>query len=58
MGKKQTINVESQLSRVEKKVDRILELLEGKELSTSVVIDSKRVGEVIFPFATHRQQPE
>lgn len=58
MGKKQTINVESQLSRVEKKVDRILELLEGKELPTSVVLDGKKIGKLIYPFATRQQQPE
>lgn len=29
----------TQLDRVEKKVDRILELLEGQELSTSVSVD-------------------
>lgn len=41
------MNPESQLDRVEKKMDRILELLEGKELSTSVVLDGKVVGELI-----------
>lgn len=41
------MNPESQLDRVEKKMDRILELLEGKELSTSVALDGKVVGELI-----------
>lgn len=36
------MNPESQLDRVEKKMDRILELLEGKEL------DGKAIGEAIY----------
>lgn len=32
-----------QLDRVEKKMDRILELLEGQELSTSVEIDAEAI---------------
>lgn len=40
-------NSESQLDRIEKKMDRILELLEGKELSTSVEMDGKKVAEIV-----------
>lgn len=37
---------ESQLDRIERKLDRILELLEDKELSNSVEINSIKVGEI------------
>ncbi|AAU85099.1 hypothetical protein BCBBV1cgp52 [Bacillus phage BCASJ1c] len=36
---------ETQLDRIEKKMDRILELLEGKELSTSINLDGKKIAE-------------
>lgn len=36
----------SQLERMEKKMDRILELLKDKELSTSVVLDGKKIANV------------
>ncbi|MBN6890063.1 hypothetical protein ACUXCC_005564 [Cytobacillus horneckiae] len=38
---------ERQLDRIEQKMDRILELLEGKELSVSVKLDGKKVASVI-----------
>jgi hypothetical protein len=34
---------ETQLDRIEKKTDRILELLESKDLSTSITIDGKAI---------------
>lgn len=37
------IQTESQFDRIEKKVDRILALLEGKELSTKINFDNKQV---------------
>ena len=49
---------EPQLDRIEKKMDRILELLEGKELSISIVLNGKEVGEVIYSSVTRQQQLE
>lgn len=50
--------MESQLDRIEKKMDRILELLEGKELSTSIVLNGKEVGEIIYSSVTRQRQLE
>jgi len=36
------------INSIEKRVDRILELLEGKELATSVVLDGKEVAKVML----------
>lgn len=36
-----------QVDRIEEKVDRILELLEGQEMSTSLTIDGERIGEIL-----------
>lgn len=40
------IELESQLDRIEKKVDRILNILEDKDRSTSVELDSVQIGKV------------
>ena len=40
------LKANSQLDRLEKKMDRILELLESKELS--IVLDGKRIAEISF----------
>ncbi|MEK4924106.1 hypothetical protein MKX78_19550 [Cytobacillus sp. FSL R5-0569] len=37
----------SQLERIEKKMDRILELLEGQELPTPVKVNGKAIAEII-----------
>lgn len=39
---------ESQLDRIEKKMDRILEVLEGKDLSVFVEMGGKKVANVMF----------
>lgn len=41
-----------ELNRVEKKMDRILELLEGKKLS--ITMNGKVVADTIFPFVTRQ----
>lgn len=38
---------ETQLDRIEQKMDRILELLEGKDLSVFVEMDRKNVAEIV-----------
>lgn len=40
------LKANSQLDRLEKKMDRILELLEGKELS--IILDGKKIAEIAF----------
>jgi hypothetical protein len=44
MGKLTMCVTQKDLERVERKVDRVLELLEGKELSVSVVLGGKEIG--------------
>lgn len=43
---------QSQLDIIENKVDRILELLEGKDLSTSLVVDGAKIANTIYPSVT------
>ncbi|MFJ5716524.1 hypothetical protein [Neobacillus sp. NPDC093127] len=38
----------SQLDRIEKKMDRILELLEGEDLSISIQVDGKTLAESVI----------
>lgn len=38
---------ELRLKRLEEKMDRILELLEGKELSNTIFLDGKEIGAII-----------
>lgn len=40
---------ESQLDRIEKKTDRILELLENGDLSTTVKLDAEKIANIIYP---------
>lgn len=47
-------NEESQLDRIEKKMDRLLELLRGKELSISIVLDGIEVAKTIYPSVTRQ----
>lgn len=49
------VTEEAQLDRLEKKVDRILELLEGQELSTSVVLDGNTLANDIYRNTKKRQ---
>ncbi|WP_313429795.1 hypothetical protein [Siminovitchia terrae] len=47
---------ESQLDLIEKKLDRVLDILENGDLSTSVSVDSKEISKIIWEAISKMEQ--